>query len=182
MRNLFSVFNVLAAALLAVALAALAWVNRPPPRPEVPSYVLSERLSVEVPVYYLAKDGQHLMSEPRNVPVVQGDQNVQGVAAAALTVWNQGPAGDSALPVVPAGLPAPSVWVRGDNYIVSLPKEYAELHPSASAEYLMLCSLTRTLLEKQGLDVTFLVAGENKPALGAIDLRQPLTAQDCKDS
>ncbi|MDO4263797.1 MAG: sporulation/spore germination protein, partial [Deinococcus sp.] len=127
MRNAFSFFNVLAAALLVLAVAAMSWVNRPPPTPEVPNYVLSERLPVEVPVYYLDAGGQKLVSEKRNVPVVQGDQNAQGTAEAALTVWNQGPSTTGLKAAVPSGLPAPRVWLRGDNYFVSLPAEYRKL-------------------------------------------------------
>lgn len=181
MKHLFSFFNVISAALLLLAFWAVGWVNRPPPTPEVPNYVLSERVPVEVPVYYPAKSGGKLTSEPRNVPVVQGDQNPQGIAEAAITVWSQGPKNTALGAAVPAVLPVPKVWLRGDNYFVDLPKEYRTLNSSVSGEYLMLCSLTRTLLEKQGLDVTFLVTGKNVTTLGAVDLRQPLTRQDCKD-
>lgn len=181
MKNLFSFFNVLAAALLAAAVLAVGWVNRPPPTPEAPNYVLSERLPVEVPVYYLDAGGQKLVSEKRNVPVVQGDQNAQGTAEAALTVWSQGPATEGLKAAVPSETPVPRVWLRGDNYFVSLPAEYRTLGYSVSGEYLMLCSITRTLLENQGLDVTFLVEGKNEATIGQVDLRQPLTRQDCKD-
>ena len=181
MKNVFSFFNVLAAGVLALTVAAMSWVNRPPPTPEVPNYVLSERLPVEVPVYYLDAGGQKLVSEKRNVPVVQGDQNAQGTAEAALTVWSQGPSTAGLKAAVPAKLPVPRVWLRGDNYFVSLPAAYRDLGYSVSGEYLMLCSMTRTLLEKQGLDVTFLVEGKNVTTIGQVDLRQPLNRQDCKD-
>ena len=181
MKHLFSFFNVLSAILLALAVAAIGWVNRPPPTPEVPNYVLSERQPVEVQVYYLDPGGQKLVAEKRNVPVVQGDQNPQGIAEAALAVWNQGPSDGKLKSAVPADLPVPKVWLRSDNYFVSLPEEYRNLGYSVSGEYLMLCSVTRTLLEKQGLDVTFLVNGKNVPTIGHMDLRQPLTRQDCKD-
>ncbi|WP_261663548.1 GerMN domain-containing protein [Deinococcus sp. Marseille-Q6407] len=181
MKNLFSFFNVLAFVLLVLSFAAITWVKRPPPAPEAPNYVLSERLPVEVPVYYLDASGQKLVSEKRKVPVVQGDKNPQGIADAALTIWSQGPAGEGLKPAVPTRLPAPRVWLRGDNYFVSLPPEYRNLGYSVSGEYLMFCSITRTLLESRGLDVTFLVGGQNVTTIGAMDLRQPLTKQDCKD-
>lgn len=181
MKHLFSFFNVFALALLLLAFAAMGWVNRPPPTPEVPNYVLSERLPVTVSVYYLDAGGQKLAAEKRNVPVVQGDKNAQGVAEAAATVWSQGPSNSALHAAVPPKLPVPTVWMRNENYFVNLPEEYRNLNYSVSGEYLMLCSLTRTLLEKQGLDVTFLVGGKNVTTIGAMDLRQPLTRQDCKD-
>lgn len=181
MKALFSVFNVTALLLLLAAVAALQWVQRPAPKPEAPQYVLSERLPVEVPVYYATPEGR-LASELRNVPVVQGDQNSQGVAEAAVKLWAQGPASDQLRPLVAEGMPAPRVWLRADNYFVDLPAQYKQLDYSVSGEYLMLCSLTRTLLEGNGLDVTFLVGGKNVTTLGQIDLRQPLTRQDCNTS
>ena len=179
--KLFSFFNVLAAALVVAMLGVLGWVNRPPAAPKAPAYVLSERSPVEVQVYYLSAGGEKLVSEKRNVPVVQGDQNPQGVAEAALNVWNQGPTAPELKAAVPGDLPVPRVWLRGDNYFVSLPGEYRKLDYSVSGEYLMLCSITRTLLENRGLDVTFLVDNKDVTTIGHMDLRQPLSRQDCKD-
>ncbi|MFC6617113.1 GerMN domain-containing protein [Deinococcus radiophilus] len=92
-----------------------------------------------------------------------------------------GPAEGTLRPLVPADVPAPNVWLRSDNYFVSLPEAYRSLGYSVSAEHLMLCSITLTLLENDGLDVTFLVEGKNVSTIGHMDLRQPLTRQDCLD-
>ena len=79
------------------------------------------------------------------------------------------------------GTPSPKVYLRGQHYYVDLPEAYTKLRYGASGERMLLCTLTRTLIEQKGQDVTFLVAGQNVEALGRMDLTQPFTASDCAD-
>ena len=50
-----------------------------------------------------------------------------------------------------------------------------------SGERMLLCTVTRTLLELKGQDVTFLLGGKNVDTLGHLDLREAFTGQDCAD-
>ncbi|MFC6590999.1 GerMN domain-containing protein [Deinococcus lacus] len=181
LRSLFSFFNVVALLLLAAAYFGLQWVSKPPQAAAAPHYSLSEREPVKFIVYFTDSGVQELRPESRSVPVVAGESNLLGTAQAALTVWAAGPTQDGSVAVVPQGLPTPEVWMRGEHYYVSLPGAYRKIGYGVSGEHMMLCSLTRTLLEKNGLDVTFLVDRKNVETLGALDLREPFHRQDCAD-
>jgi len=178
-RKLFSPFNVISAALLAVSVLALQAVQRTPPTPEPPKLDLTERQTLKVKVYFTDPQVQALKPETRTVQVSR--TNTRSVAQAAVDVWARGPFDKSFLGVVPAGTPAPKVYLRGQHYYVDLPEAYTKLRYGASGERMLLCTLTRTLLEQKGQDVTFLVSGQNVEALGRIDLTQPFAAGDCAD-
>ena len=179
MRRLFSLFNVVSAALLAAASFAYQEVQRPPETPRAPALELAERRGVQVKVYFTDAQVQTLKPESRTVQVVQ--ENPSAVSQAALNVWAQGPTASGSLPVVPKGTPAPRVYLRGAHYYVNLPDAYLRLKYGTSGERMLLCTLTRTLLEARGQDVTFLVGGQNVDTLGRLDLREPYTRQDCAD-
>ncbi|ALW89520.1 sporulation/spore germination protein [Deinococcus actinosclerus] len=178
-RKLFSPFNVVAAGLLAVSVLALQAVQRTPPTPEPPKLELTERQTLKVKVYFTDLQVQTLKAETRTVQVSR--TNTRSVAQAAVDVWARGPYDKSFLGVVPTGTPSPKVYLRGQHYYVDLPDAYTKLRYGASGERMLLCTLTRTLLEQKGQDVTFLVAGQGVEALGRMDLTQPFTAGDCAD-
>ena len=104
MRRLFSLFNVVSAALLAAAAYAYQEVQRPPETPRAPALELAERRDVQVRVYFTDARVQTMKPEARTVQVVQ--ENPGSVAQAALNVWAQGPKTSGSLPVVPKGTPA----------------------------------------------------------------------------
>lgn len=180
MRRLFSLFNVVSAALLAAAAYAYQEVQRPPETPRAPALELAEKRDVRVKVYFTDPQVQTLKPETRTVQVTQ--ENPGAVAQAALNAWANGPTASGVLAVVPKGTPAPRVWLRGVHYYVNLPAAYPKLKYGTSGERMLLCTLARTLLETRGQDVTFLVNGQNADTLGHLDLREPYTRQDCADS
>lgn len=179
MKRLFSLFNVVSAALLGAAAYAYQEVQRPPETPAAPRLELQERRSVKVKVYFSDAQVQSLKPETRTVQVTQ-DTPV-ALAQAALNVWARGPQTSGSLPVVPKGSDAPNVWRRGTHHYVNLPADYLTLRYGTSGERMLLCTLTRTLLEGGGQDVTFLVDGKNVETLWHLDLREPYRAQDCAD-
>lgn len=178
-RRLFSLFNVISAALLAAAVLALQAVQQPPAAPEVPRLQLAERTAMKVQVYFTDPQVRAMKAETRTVEVTQS--NPRAVAQAALNVWAAGPSSDANLAVVPAGTAAPKVYLRGAHYYVDLPAAYAGLRYGPSGERMLLCTLTRTLLDTRGDDVTFVLDGQPVDTLGQIDLRNPFTRQDCAD-
>lgn len=179
LRRLMSLFNVVAAALLIAAFLALQAVQKPPEAPTPPQLQLAERTPLKVKVYFTDPQVQTLKPETRTVQVTQ--TNARMVAQAALNVWAQGPFNRALLGVVPAKTAAPKVYLRGQHFFVDLPAEYANLRYGSSGERMLACTITRTLLEERGQDVTFLLAGQNVDSLGHIDLREPFTRQDCAD-
>ncbi|WP_034383335.1 GerMN domain-containing protein [Deinococcus sp. YIM 77859] len=179
MKRLFSLFNVVSLALLAAAAYAYQEVRRPPETPAPPRLELQEKREVQVRVYYTDPQVQTLKPETRTVQVTNESSGT--LAQAALNTWAAGPNTSGVLPVVPKGSEPPKVWLRGVHYYVNLPETYRELRYGTSGERMLLCSLTRTLLEKSGQDVTFLVGGQNADTLGHLDLREPYTRQDCAD-
>lgn len=181
LRKLFSLFNVLALLVLLAAAFALNFVQRPAALPELPKLELTEVHPVKMKVYYTDKQVQSIKGIDRTVDVAE--ETTSALAQAATNAWARGPGGDGndVLAVVPAGTPAPRVYVRGVHYYVDLPAAYSKLNYGTSGERVLLCSLTRTLLEKRGQDVTFLLEGKNIETLGHLDLRDAFTRQDCMD-
>ncbi|GBF03926.1 hypothetical protein DAERI_010098 [Deinococcus aerius] len=179
MSRLFSLFNVVSAALLAAAAYAYQEVQRPPQVPAPPRLELEEKRDVKVRVYFSDAQVQTLKPETRTVQVTQ--ENPSTLAQAALNVWASGPQASGALRLVPEGTAAPRVWVRGGHYYVDLPASYQKLRYGTTGDKMLLCTLARTLLETRGQDVTFLVDGQNVDTFGHLDVREPYTRQDCAD-
>lgn len=181
LRKVLSLFNVLALLLLLAAALIYQVVQRPAPTPQLPTLELTEVHPVKLTVYYSDPQVQALKAVTRTVQVAE--ETPSALAQAALDAWGEGPGNDSggALPVVPAGTPVPRVYVRGLHYYVDFPAAYGKLNYGTSGERILLCSLTRTLLEKRGQDVTFLLDGKDIDTLGHLDLRDAFTRQDCLD-
>lgn len=178
-RKLFSLFNVISAGLLVASALALQAVQRTPPTPEPPRLELTERKSLKVKVYFTDTQVQALKAETRTIQVTQ--TNPRALAQAAVNIWAQGPYDKAFLAVVPKGTDAPKVYLRGQHYFVDLPGAYAGLRYGASGERMLLCTLTRTLLEERGQDVTFILNGQPAELLGRMDLTEPYTRGDCAD-
>lgn len=181
LRRFLSLFNVVTLALLLVSAYAYQAVQRPPALPTPPTLELAERRAVKVTVYYPDTQVQNLRAVQRTVQVTE--ETPTALAQAAANAWAQGPAGSGTglLRAVPQGAAAPRVYLRGTHYFVDFPQAYTGLNYGASGERMLLCTLTRTLLEKRGQDVTFLVNGQMTDTLGRMDLREPYTRQDCTD-
>ena len=179
LRRMLSLFNVLS--LLALGAAAYAYqvVQRPAPLPTLPRLELLERHGVKLKVYYSDRQVKTMKAVTRTAQVVE--ENPTSLAQAALNVWAQGPQQGEALAVVPAGTDPPRVYVRGKHYYVDLLPAYGKLNYGSSGERMLLCTMTRTLLERGGDDVTFLLSGKAVDTLGHIDLRRAFTRADCAD-
>ncbi|WP_309571170.1 GerMN domain-containing protein [Deinococcus sp.] len=179
MRRLLSLFNVLSAALLVVAILASQAVQRVPAAPAAPKLQLAERTALSLKVYFTDAQVQRLIAETRTVQVTQ--RTPSAVAQATLRVWAAGPAQTGHLGAVPRGTAPPKVYVRGLHYYVDLPAAYGNLRYGSSGERMLLCTITRTLLDTRGQDVSFVLNGQPVETLGHMDLREPFTHQDCAD-
>jgi hypothetical protein len=187
MRPLFSVFNVLALVLLSLSALAYRVVQEPPGTPKAPQLPLAKQKTVQVTLYFSDSQVRRYVRQVREVTVGQDDPVV--LAQATLKGWVAGPvksdgsASDgSALAVVPRTAAVPTVMLRGEHFVVNLPTSYAALNYGVAGERMLLCSLTRTLLEQRGKDVMFLVGGKNADTLlGHADLHAPYAREDCAD-
>lgn len=182
LRRLLSLFNVLALLALLASAYAYRLAQRPPEAPKAPPLELVERHGVPLKVYY--SDGAVQTMKPVTRTAQVTEENPTTLAQAALNVWAQGPgtADGGVLPVVPGGTPAPRVYVRGAHHYVDLLPEYTKLNYGSSGERMLLCTITRTLLERGAKDVTFLVGGQMADTLRLLDLRRPFTGADCTDT
>lgn len=179
LRQIFTPINIIGALLLAAAVYAKQVVSEPPPTPQAPQLRLEEVRPQSLPVYYLSPQLDYA-KETRTVPV-EGVTPGK-IAQAQVAAWLKGPQVAGHLRVVPSGSDSPEVWLRGQHFVVNLPRSYAQLRYGAEGEHLLICTLTRTLLEKTGQDVSFLVGGEATSTLmGQIELRRPYTKADCPD-
>ncbi|WP_407570996.1 GerMN domain-containing protein [Deinococcus altitudinis] len=186
MRPLFSVFNVLALVLLGLSALAYRMVQEPPAAPKAPQLLLAGQKNVQVTLYFSDSQVRRYVRQVRSVAVSQDDPVV--LAQATLKGWVAGPEASgnttngSALAVVPRDSAVPTVMLRGEHFVVNLPGSYAALNYGVAGERMLLCSLTRTLLEQRGKDVMFLVSGKNADTLlGHADLHAPYAREDCAD-
>lgn len=180
LRRIFTPMNIIGLLLLLAAGYAKQFVSLPPPAPKVPKMQLEEVQPQTLNIYFADPQTTGYAKEARSVPV---EGTTAGkLAQGAVAAWLAGPKKGGALRVVPAESESPEVWLRGQHYIVNLPKSYTKLNYGLSGEHMLICSLTRTLLDKTGQDVSFLVGGQNMATLlGHIDLRRAFTKTDCAD-
>ncbi|WP_424949207.1 GerMN domain-containing protein [Deinococcus sp.] len=180
MRPLFSIFNVLGLVLLGLSALAYRVVQEPPAAPKAPLLELAAQQSVPVTLFFSDVQVRGYVKQLRDVQVTQNDP-VQ-LAQAAIRSWAAGPLKSGAVAAVPKGSAAPMVMLRGEHFVVDLPASYAALNYGVAGERMLLCSLTRTLLEQRGKDVMFLVNGKNADTLlGHADLHAPYAREDCAD-
>lgn len=180
MRPLFSLFNVLALVLLGLSLLAFRVVQEPPATPKAPRLELAGQQDVSVTLFFSDTQVRGFVRQVQSVKVTENDP--VKLAQAAVKGWVSGPTKSGALAAVPRGSAVPTVMLRGDHFVVDLPSGYAALNYGVAGERMLLCSLTRTLLEERGKDVMFLVAGKNVDTLlGHADLHAPYAREDCAD-
>lgn len=178
-KKLLSLFNVVAFICFGLSFLAYQNMQKAPPVPELPPLKLSEKSLVELKIFYSDIDVEKMRALVRKIQVESKDK--VRLAQAAANIWAQGSGvkGGGVLDAVPKGSKTPQVYLRGDHYIVNLPAKYAKLGYGSSAERMMICTLTRTLLEIAGKDVYYLVNSQSVDVLRHIDLREPFTRQDC---
>lgn len=180
MRRLITPINILGLLLLALTIGVREWVSRPLLSPGLPALQLEAVQPQDVTLYFSNLQVDGYVKESRTLQV-EG-KSPGKVAQAQADAWVRGPLAGKGLRVVPQGSPAPDIWVRGPHFVVNLPQNYAKLSYGLGGERMIICTLTRTLLEKSGKDVLFLVGGASTPTLlGHLDLRRAWNKVDCAE-
>ncbi len=178
MKRLFTPINILGLLLLLSSLYLREWVSKPAPAPSPPELQLELMQPLNLTLYFSNTQVDDFVTEDRSVQV-EG-KSPGKIAQATLSAWARGPLKGKGLRAVPQGSAVPDVWVRGPHYYVNLPTSYTQFNFGVSGERMVICSLTRSLLEKTGKDVLFLVGAQSSPTLlGHMDLRRPYTKADC---
>jgi spore germination protein GerM len=157
-------------------------VQQPPVAPRAPLLAVAQKQKARVTLYFSDSKVQGYVKQSREVQVSENDP--VELAQAAVRGWASGPGASSggAVAVIPKGSVVPQVWLRGEHFVVNLPASFSGLNYGVSGERMLICSLTRTLLEQRGKDVMFLMDGKNTDTLlGHADLHAPYAREDCSD-
>ncbi|GIW24266.1 GerMN domain-containing protein [Meiothermus sp.] len=120
---------------------------------------------------HFAKDTQDgLVVEERTVQIAEGEY----VLGRVLEELVRGPQIPGAAPLVPAGTPAPTVFLRDNTALVDLPAAYGRLGYGTAGEMALIYGLANTLLEfKEVQQVKFLLEGQEALSLGHLSLLDP---------
>lgn len=120
---------------------------------------------------HFAKDTEDgLVVEERTIQVAEGEY----VLGRVLEELVRGPQIPGAAPLVPAGTPAPTVFLRDGTALVDLPAAYGRLGYGTAGEIALIYGITNTLLEFQEVEqVKFLLEGQEVESLGHLSLLDP---------
>ncbi len=124
---------------------------------------------------HFAKDtGDGLMIEERTVQIAEGEYLLGRVLAELV----RGPQMQGAAPLVPAGTPVPTVFLRDSTALVDLPAAYGRLNYGTAGELALIYGIANTLLEfKEVQQVKFLLEGREVESLGHLSLLDPFKRQ-----
>jgi len=120
---------------------------------------------------HFAKDaGDGLVVEERTIQLAVGEYTLGRV----LEELVRGPQSPGAAPLVPAGTPAPTVFLRDNTALVDLPAAYARLGYGTAGETSLIYGIANTLLEFREVEqVKFLLEGKEVESLGHLSLLDP---------
>jgi spore germination protein GerM len=177
-------FNVVAL-LAALAVFGVRAVQQRPVQPRVDQKLLDAdrpppRRELRLRLYFASPSADGFVLEPRAASVARDAPNER--LAEATRQWLAGPKTTEALRLVPAGTPAPTVFVRRDTAYLDLPEAWTRLGLGSAGELLVLCGLANTLLEAGPVSrVSFIVSGRPAESLGGhVALDEPFTAKTCR--
>lgn len=178
--NIFSFFNVCSAIVLAAMSLLYAVVTRPAAPPEILGLNSGgQKLTVRAHLYFSNTELTDFSIEERSILVKSEDQPriPQIVLEEFLRKPSQG-----TLSLVPSNMPVPTLFVRSKHFFLDIPKEWRKLSLGFGGELILLCGMTRTLLDLGDYrDVMFTVGGQPATTLlGHVNLMEPLDAQSCQ--
>lgn len=124
---------------------------------------------------HFAKDTEDgLLVEERTIQIAEGEYTLGRV----LEELVKGPQIQGAAPLVPAGTPAPTVFLRENTALVDLPAAYGRLGYGTAGEMALIYGIANTLLEfREVQQVKFLLEGKEVESLGHLSLLDPFKRQ-----
>lgn len=177
MRHYLSFWNILGVLVLVLGLVVLVMTGGRPRTqvnglsPIVSSSVKTAPIKVTVQLYFPKADGASFVLEQRQVTLSATQTPYQ----AALDQLAAGPR-QSGVAVIPAGTPAPRVFVASGTAYVDLPQVYTHLNYGLSGDTLLIYSIANTLLATGGVnEVRFMIGGRPTVNLGPLSLVDPIS-------
>jgi spore germination protein GerM len=123
-----------------------------------------------VKLHFASETLDSLVVEERSIQVVEGEYLLGRV----LEELVRGPQIPGAAPLVPAGTPAPTVFLRDTTALVDLPAVYGRLGYGTAGEMALIYGIANTLLEfREVQQVRFLLDGREVESLGHLSLLDP---------
>ncbi len=174
MKRFVTLWNLLGLAVLALGLTVYLYTDRRQGGavlnlPETLEEASTPR-ALQLRLYFGKPDGTGFVVERRQVQLEPGENPYER----ALAELVRGPA-QGGTPLVPPGMPPPTVFVAGDTAYVDLPAAYGRLGYGSAGEVLLLFGMANTLLEFDEIGaVKFLLAGREVPTLGHVSLVDPI--------
>jgi len=127
-----------------------------------------------VKLHFARDTGDGLIIEERTVQIAEGEYTLGRV----LDELVKGPQIQGAAPLVPAGTPTPTVFLRDNTALVDLPAVFGRLGYGTAGEMALIYGITNTLLEfKEVQQVKFLLEGQEVKSLGHLSLLDPFKRQ-----
>lgn len=125
-------------------------------------------------LHFASDSGNGFKVEARAVQTGDGEDLLNR----AVVELVKGPQVTGAAALVPAGTPAPTVFLRENTAYVDLPAAYAGLDYGSLAETRLIYGITTTLLEfKEVSGVKFMLGGKDIESLGHLSLVDPFKRQ-----
>ncbi len=175
MRRLLSLTNLLGLVVLILGAAGL-WLLQSDPGSRalnLPSD-LDNQGPRTIRLYFASDATDGLVVEERTIQVAEGEYLLGRV----LSELVRGPQIAGAAPLVPAGTPAPTIFLRDNTALVDLPAAYGQLHYGTAGEMALIYGIANTLLEfREVQQVKFLLEGREVESLGHLSLTDPYKRQ-----
>ncbi len=176
MRRFLSWINLLGLLVLLLAGVAL-WLLQQHEEGSKPLNLPSDleiRGQRTIKLYFANRTGDGLVVEERNIELAEGEYVLNRVMQELV----RGPQVPGAAPLVPAGSPAPTVFLREGTALVDLPAAYRRLGYGTAGELALIYGIANTLLEfKEVQQVKFLLEGQEVESLGHLSLLDPFRRQ-----
>ncbi|MER3553544.1 MAG: hypothetical protein C4331_04130 [Meiothermus sp.] len=125
-------------------------------------------------LHFASDSGLGFKVEARPVQTEEGEDLLNRAMAELV----KGPQAPGAAALVPAGTPAPTVFLRDNTAYVDLPAAYGKLDYGTVAETQLIYGIATTLLEfKEVSAVKFMLDGKDVESLGHLSLVDPFKRQ-----
>lgn len=180
MNKVLTPVNIICLLLLAAA-AIFQYVVTLPPK--VPEYELNNgpaTVTRSARLYFNDPALEKYRTEERKLELaVDNETNLANMAIKALMT---GPRAEGSVSTLPKTEDTPTVFTREGHYYVNLPASWQKQNFGSTAELLLVCTITRTLLDlnPHNLDVVFMVDGKTVESLaGHVDLRNAFDRESC---
>ncbi|WP_034334574.1 GerMN domain-containing protein [Deinococcus misasensis] len=180
MNKVLTPVNIICLLLLAAAGIFYYVVTLPPKVPEYELNTGPATVSKNVRLYFNDAALEKYRTEERTIELAVDNETT--FARTALKALMDGPKAEGSVSTLPKTGEVPDVFTREGHYYVNLPAAWKNQTFGSTSELLLVCTITRTLLDlnPNNLDVAFMVDGKTVESLaGHVDLRNAFNRESC---